>query len=809
MQVISSEKINYSKSLTFNGVKLSSAMKTNVKNLNAMRDEFAPQFKRNTVENFLPKGLLKYYQMLGLYSQSANKDLEYILNNSNISLKNILLYVIGGGLSFSALYNINSIDELDKTTKKMLLNKMMKMLPSEIGVNRYILPEATDIFPFKILPKKVEQNLLKGFPLIPKTEEEYAMLLEQLTQSIAINHEPLTKQQIDNFNKSLNNLGDALLNITDKEYAEVKISQQYSKDDFIADALKYTKNLSTTERQKLFAKYEFNIIYDKEKRFYSLEGYPKLSEQKIDTEIDKIVQKFTKNNKIICDNELIEKELNNIIDCIPELRTTIGRMQHGVHYFDIFKHSLKVFKKISEDANFQQLNDSDKKIMQLGALLHDITKAEKKIDSNHPLTASMDSYFISKRFGLTTDEENKLYKLIKNHEWLKYINEAYTDSISLRRRINNIAWEMQDSNLLDMSMIFTHADLKSVKIDDSFADKQAIISKNIFKTKKASFDESVAIRAKEIRKKIQELQSTQPLVPMTKFPSASRIKEAITAVNIDGSTNIKGVYVDKDGLVVLKFNEITDWEGIGFPKGSTTKGIFVNTPKGEVETGNIKFLAHGLDSESSLSRFNVIQLPDSQALLSVSYAERPETKYKFFRPQGVLGHTETFNVVGGGVTDVGSGCKKQLGRFRNVISNNKNFSPRSYVSDKIKKVLNLNDAGYIKLLNENKNKPYSSIYPLETRNKIISELGMMKSETRRFAREYNEFFATNVLPMGVFAYNTDVNLKIDNPLDFLHKKDVSSSEKNKYGKNLSVSDRTSYLRKFALNHDLPFVILGE
>ena len=46
----------------------------------------------------------------------------------------------------------------------------------------------------------------------------------------------------------------------------------------------------------------------------------------------------------------------------------------------------------------------------------------------------------------------------------------------------------------------------------------------------------------------------------------------------------------------------------------------------DVNTGNIKFFAHGLDYENKLAKFDAFGLVDSDVLLSISYAERPESK---------------------------------------------------------------------------------------------------------------------------------------------------------------------------------------
>jgi hypothetical protein len=128
-------------------------------------------------------------------------------------------------------------------------------------------------------------------------------------------------------------------------------------------------------------------------------------------------------------------------------------------------------------------------------------------------------------------------------------------------------------------------------------------------------------------------------------------------------------------MVIIKFNEVENetWEKIGFPKGSISQGIQTvgfqkkgkETAEVECSTGNIKFFVHALDKEEALGNFVVFGMPDSEALLSVSYTERPESKYRFFRPQGVILNAPARCVYGGGYSSSGSGSAKSIEKFKN------------------------------------------------------------------------------------------------------------------------------------------------
>jgi len=87
----------------------------------------------------------------------------------------------------------------------------------------------------------------------------------------------------------------------------------------------------------------------------------------------------------------------------------------------------------------------------------------------------------------------------------------------------------------------------------------------------------------------------------------------------------------------------------------------------------------------------------------------------------------------------------------------------------------------------------------------------MISESRKGNREYNEMYGSNTKGvMGVFAYNMDYNEKTGNPVDFLGRTTAGKHEKGYNGAGRqSAYDRTAFLREYALERDLPFVVFGD
>ena len=67
------------------------------------------------------------------------------------------------------------------------------------------------------------------------------------------------------------------------------------------------------------------------------------------------------------------------------------------------------------------------------------------------------------------------------------------------------------------------------------------------------------------------------------------------------------------------------------------------------------------------------------------------------------------------------------------------------------------------------------------------------SNVRKGNRSYNEMYGSNPnRVMAVFAYNTGTD-NIDDPIKFVQKS----------------NKRTDFLQKYALEHDIPFIVFGN
>lgn len=536
----------------------------------------------------------------------------------------------------------------------------------------------------------ISEALKKDFPLIPKNANEYCNFVRELSDSVQINTEKLTKKELKRFDSDLNLLAESI--------------SQKSEEDF----------------EKLIIK---NDGVDK--------------------------------NKIQSNDKNIEKTINDMLEVCPNALP---------EDCEKIKNALKVIKNMSSNYIYNQLKPSDKKVMLFTALLKDCDENPKK--------SAFNAFYILQKFDLCREDRDKAYLLIRNQDWLKRVNgeEKYSEEIK------SIAFDLHYSNLFEMQKLLAESDLSS--------------KYNLFKNEK------------EIGYLVEELKNSQPLLPVTAFPSSDRIKDAISVVNDDYSTNLKGIYQDEKGMVIIKFNEVENetWEKIGFSQGTISKGIETvgfqkkgkETTEVKCSTGNIKFFVHALDKEEALGNFVVFGMPDSEALLSVSYAERPESKYRFFRPQGVILNAPARCVYGGGYSSSGSGSAKSIEKFKKLYAymSGHRHQDRTFVSELIKKEMGFNDDEYVNFVEKNMNKPLSEIEPEEMQVKLIKILAGISSRVTSIGdRNYNEMYVSNPEIMGVFAYPWE---------------EAEIGEVKTF-----VNNQKDFLKDYAVENNVPFVIFGD
>lgn len=97
------------------------------------------------------------------------------------------------------------------------------------------------------------------------------------------------------------------------------------------------------------------------------------------------------------------------------------------------------------------------------------------------------------------------------------------------------------------------------------------------------------------------------------------------------------------------------------------------------------------------------------------------------------------------------------------------------------------------------------------REKLIKVFATINSNTGKGKRSYNEMYISNPNEvMGVFAYSIDYEHSLSNPVEFLNKTTLDNVFGIWEGDEVkSVKNRTEFLRKYALERNLPFIVFGD
>ena len=623
-----------------------------------------------------------------------------------------------------------------------------------------------------------------GGNLLPKNAQEYAQVIKDLVKSVGIDTNPIDEIQKTKFIKTLDNISSLKSDFAklDLKNPNFKLLTEYPRDEFINDIYKLVKYMDENERNKVFDYFCFEI-YEAKDGSTAMAGYPAIinngeklatidnpQTKEIIQQIKAYVKRFTQGNKIIPDgrliNEEIAQELNNILDVLPELHTIIGKKQHKTHDYTVDVHTLAVLQECIKNPEFESLTKEEKQTLVLSVLLHDITKEEKEIDKSHPQTGAYDAYFIVKKINLPQKQQEEIYQLIKNHDFLEHCNgKIYDYTIKDKRQltedeqskvIKKYAYELRSGNLGKLEQILTKSDLLSVQRNGGFYNK---------------FGGALDKIGEKLDKEIENIKSTAIPLPQTIIPKASQIKT-------DGIHSFEKITQDKDGNEiknkVIYLEKGMDLSQYGFDKGTTTE--------------NFNVLIHGFDSEVQLSILDALDLPNQNALLSSSYVVYSKGNYHAFRQQGFIKNIPADNIGVAYYRDFGSGYKKDSDSLVNNYINGFMYSYRNYLPKLIKEELHLTDEEYIKLYEKIKDKPLNELekeYP-EVANALKNIFAKMEVHKRKFQRDYNEVLIEKGPTSAIYFVGTDEN-----------------------GEEYKVENIPEFLRKYAQDNDIPIIYFGK
>src|SRR5574344_1946441 len=593
--------------------------------------------------------------------------------------------------------------------------------------------------------------------LLPKNKDEYCALVSGLVQSIGLNYKPISTDTKEKYYESLKNLenihGEFLHTDFTKDGAKIDLA--YPREKFIEDVEKKLALCSATERAMVTNHFGFELKKNDEGAI-NMSGYPvdnstgednlDYSSKQLVRELQPLVKQFTEENKILPNKTVspdLAKDLNNVTKAFPELYTIIGKPQHQTHSYDVGIHTMNVLQNVLKDPKYMFLPENDRRGLQTATLFHDLTKVEGSIDKTHPACSAYDSYYLIKKLGLPESERLKIYHLIKNHDFL----EKYTLA-----NAKDYAYELKQGNKMKMECILTKADLKGVQRREHFYHKYA---------NKLNDAELV------LSNLVDSTQKTSICLPQTKLPKDSELKVDGCIVKDSYTSDSNGKTI-KNKVIYLQPGQ--DLKNIGF--------------KDNIKSDDLNVLVHGLDVDEQSVIFQALGQVDSGGLLSTSYVNYGKGNYHVFRNQGFILNVDSDDINVAYFRDFGSGCKKNLNKLKKeYLYEGYHSMYRNYMSDLVKKELNISDDEYKKLYPQIANKSMEQLDKEKPKvaTAMRNIINNMEEGKRSYGRQYNEVLVGRPKIQGVFYQ----------------------------GKNDDISSVPEFLRKYAEDNDVPIIYFGK
>ena len=295
--------------------------------------------------------------------------------------------------------------------------------------------------------------------------ETFNAINRELASLVKINKVPVNVSQkfSSQFNNIMNIFGNNNFSI-EKLAKAGGIKLQYSRNSFKSDIFNEIKHLSPIEQEKILSK--FGLSKNSENILSSLpvEISPN-GLNDVEQAINNHIHKFlSKENKIVLPKgfEELHPVIESICNAIPEFRFTIQAQQHNVQKYNLAEHMLKAFQENMKNPMYKELSETDKRILGVATLLHDINKIERTKFDQHALPSSQTVNAIVERIpNLTPMEKNRIVNLVKYHHWLTDISEK--ENPTLVKKLTEV---FRGGNDFKLARIFAESDLKAV--NDSF-----------------------------------------------------------------------------------------------------------------------------------------------------------------------------------------------------------------------------------------------------------------------------------------------------------------------------------------------------
>ncbi len=485
----------------------------------------------------------------------------------------------------------------------------------------------------------IQNNNIKGFEFLEQTITDIDSGLN--FEDISINIDENTKKNfIKNVLKTKNNsLTEFEKTITESipllKNMSNGINLVYSRKEFLNDLSFICTDKETKEI--IENKTGISLITEEKDNETIITGYNgiiKLNELNKNNSTEKqiydIMHRFICENEVQTENKDLNKQLNYIIKAFPEFINIIGKKQHATHNYTLDVHSLLVLANTINNPDYiTKLNETDKVLIKIAAILHDISKKENKIDKGHQNQSSLYSRSIIKKLFKNPEQRDRLYEIIQNHHWLEeYSNTTDKDKIS-----KELAFRFRRPNDFEIAKILAKSDLEAV-------------SDNFYNMHKHKLDEP---NLEAVENNLKYLYSTGNAIFTDYF-----ISDKVS----DNNKTIK----DGKEYTVIDFHNIDTNEDLGkygFANGLTKE--------------NAVFLVHMVDNSrlyNSLKTTKLLTSPYNGGVLSESIIT-PQYKRTYARRKyGFLLSQINTNIINEEKTNQSSGIQKGIENVLKLIYTN-------------------------------------------------------------------------------------------------------------------------------------------
>lgn len=409
-----------------------------------------------------PKGILNYISGTEAEAKEAAEGLKELLmlqKEGKLAPENITQLL----KMYPENYGIECREFLSMLKKGEVTNENISqaLLMVENGI-------PLEIFNPKNLTKYSKDDLRYFSLILQASIEKLPMeLLHNITKEAAkltkvnIVSKAVSKEFLNKFEQSMNVFAEHKHTIDDLVKAGgVKLS--YTRESFKENILSKIKDLPSSEQKAILNK--FGLAQESEG---IMSGFPVLMEQgakltPVESSINNEIRKFLTENKIMLPAGFEEYQgaLDGICKTFPEFMFTIGAKQHKTHTKHLAEHMLMAMQENMKNPLYKTLNPSDRRVLGISTLLHDLNKIERTVDPIHPLTSSQSVNAIVQRMeGLTTTDKNRIINFVENHHWLMKIKDLESVNPEV---VSDLAFKFRHGNDFQMAKIFAESDLKAV-----------------------------------------------------------------------------------------------------------------------------------------------------------------------------------------------------------------------------------------------------------------------------------------------------------------------------------------------------------